>query len=385
MPTRPMDGYRVLDFTQNIAGPLAAQVFADLGAQVIKVEPPSGEAARHITSSYPGEHDLAPYFVSNNRGKESVVADLHDPAGVELVLRLAEQTDVFIDAFRPGTMAAWGCGPDEVLARNPRCIYTTITGFGDNGPAGGRPAIDMMLQAEAGVLTGLVPAGERPRSIGFQLIDGATAHVVAQAVLAALLQRERHGIVEQVRVAMFDVAASLQANRLTTELHRRTAPPSDEPVTAGAMPFATSPAGAYRAADGYFMLAAYVPKHWAQLVVLIEHPELATDPRFLDQPSRARHNAALTHELDEVFRTRPAADWITRLRGAGLMCSHLASWADVVASEVFAENELAITVRDATTGRRQSTVRTPARFSTFDALAAPRLPALGEHNVRYEQ
>lgn len=374
---RPLDGFRVLDFTANIAGPLAGQVLADLGAEVIKVEAPEGEAARHITGTRPGEEDLRPYFVSNNRGKKSIVADLHTPDGVARVLDLVATADVLLEGFRPGTMEAWGCGPSAVSERNPRCVYVAITGYGGNGPAGSRPAVDLMIQAESGMLTGLAAPDGRPEIIGAQLVDGATGHVVAQAVLAALLHRERHGVTSTVNVAMYDVAASLQANRLTTALHRQQHPAPAAGRAEGAAPFALAPSGVFRASDGYFVLAAYVPKHWRTLLEVLGRPELRDDERFADQASRARHNAALIGELDAVFATRSRDDWLGALQQAGLMAAAISNWAEAAASDVFAENGLAVTVIDGSLTVR--TVRTPARYGSFGPGAEPRTPALGEH------
>jgi crotonobetainyl-CoA:carnitine CoA-transferase CaiB-like acyl-CoA transferase len=375
---RPLDGFRVLDLTANIAGPLAGQVLADLGAEVIKVEPPGGEAARHIVGTRPGEEELRPYFVSNNRGKKSIVADLHSPEGLARLLDLVEGADVLLDGFRPGTMEAWGCGPTAVAERNPRCVYVSITGYGGNGPAGSRPAVDLMIQAESGIMTGLVARDGRPNVVGFQLVDGATGHVTAQAVLAALLHRERHGVAPRVNVSMYDVAISLQANRLTTALHRHAHAAPASSRSEGLASFALAPSGVFRASDGYFVLAAYVPKHWRLLVEVIGRVDLAEDARFVDQASRARNNAALVDELEAVFATRSRGEWLAALQGAGLMAATIASWAEVAASDVFAENELAVTVSDG----RQSvrTVRTPARYGTFGPASVPRTPGLGEND-----
>ena len=152
---RPMTGYRVLDFTQNVAGPLAGQIMADLGAEVIKIEPPRGEAARHIVATGTGSGELAPYFVPYNRGKRSLVVDMHTAEGIETILDLVETTDVLLDGFRPGTMEKWGLSRDAVHERNPRCVYASLSAYGGNGPFGSRPGIDLLLQAESGMWTGL--------------------------------------------------------------------------------------------------------------------------------------------------------------------------------------------------------------------------------------
>jgi crotonobetainyl-CoA:carnitine CoA-transferase CaiB-like acyl-CoA transferase len=376
---KPLDGFRVLDFTQNVAGPLAGQVLADLGAEVIKVEAPDGEAARHITSVLPGRPPLAPYFLPNNRGKKSVSVDLTTQQGKHHVLKLADTADVILEGFRPGVMERLGLGPNDLQPRNPKLIYARVSAFGGNGPNGDRPGVDLMVAAEAGMTTGMRTPEGKPQIIPFQLVDNATGHVLAQAVLAALLNRERHGVADVVRVAMYDVAASLQANQLTMHLNRpsgRKSAPTDKQRKRVA--FATQPSDAFRTADGHIVISAYVPKHWELLCRAIERPDLLDDERFADQRSRAINYAELTDELESTLTTKPADEWVKLLRSHGLMACLPYSWKQVVETPLFAENDLALEVGngdDAVT-----VVRTPARYSTFTAAAADPPPGLGEHN-----
>jgi crotonobetainyl-CoA:carnitine CoA-transferase CaiB-like acyl-CoA transferase len=376
---KPLDGFRVLDFTQNVAGPLAGQVLADLGAEVIKVEAPDGEAARHITSVLPGRPPLAPYFLPNNRGKKSVAVDLTTQQGKDQVLRLADTADVILEGFRPGVMERLGLGPNDLQPRNAKLIYARVSAFGGNGPNGDRPGVDLMVAAEAGMTTGMRTPEGKPQIIPFQLVDNATGHVLAQAVVAALLNRERHGVADVVRVAMYDVAVSLQANQLTMHLNRPSGPkaaPTDKPrKTVG---FATQPSDAFRTADGHVVISAYIPKHWELLCRAIERPDLLDDERFADQRSRAINYAELTDELESTLTAKPADEWVKLLRSHGLMACLPYSWKQVVNTPLFAENDLALEVGggdDAVT-----VVRTPARYSTFTAAATEPPPCLGEHN-----
>src|SRR6516165_5895304 len=279
-PAKPLDGFRVLDFTQNVAGPLAGQVMADLGAEVIKVEAPGGEAARQITAVLPGRPPLATYFLPNNRGKKSVTVDLATEDGKHQILRLADSADVVLEGFRPGVMERMGLGPDDLRSRNPSLIYARLSAYGGNGPNGSRPGVDLMVAAEAGMTTGMPTPDGKPQIIPFQLVDNASGHVLAQAVLAALLNRERHGVADTVRVAMYDVAVGLQANQLTMHLNRSSGPksaPTDKQRKRVA--FATQPSDAFRAADGYVVISAYIPKHWALLCQTIDRPDLVDDER----------------------------------------------------------------------------------------------------------
>ncbi|MGC4998431.1 CaiB/BaiF CoA transferase family protein [Streptomyces sp. DT195] len=373
---RPLDGYRVLDFTQNVAGPLAGTVLADLGAEVIKIEAPGGEAARRITSTIPGLEHIAPYFLPNNRGKKSVMVDLRTDEGKEQVLALADTADVILDAFRPGVLDRLGLGAKAVQARNPRCVYASLSAYGGDGEEGRRPGIDILVQAESGLMTGLTADDGRPLPVRSTIIDAASGHVLAQAVLAALLGRERHGKADVVRIAMYDVACSLQSNSLTMAINSVGAP---EPPADGRSPYATTPSGVFPAAENtYLMMAAYVPKHWALLTELLERPDLAADPRFADQAQRSLHNAALTRELSETFASRTADAWEKLLRDAGLMAVKVNDWSGAVGSAVFAESGLAVTV---TAGERSETVvRTPARYAGFSPAGVTPTPLPGEHN-----
>jgi crotonobetainyl-CoA:carnitine CoA-transferase CaiB-like acyl-CoA transferase len=376
---KPLDGFRVLDFTQNVAGPLAGQVLADLGAEVIKVEAPGGEAARHITSILPGRPPLAPYFLPNNRGKKSVSVDLTTEQGNQEILRLSDTADVILEGFRPGVMERLGLGPNDLQTRNPKLIYARVSAFGGNGPNGDRPGVDLMVAAEAGMTTGMRAPDGKPQIIPFQLVDNATGHVLAQAVLAALLNRERHGVADIVRVAMYDVAVSLQANQLTMHLNRPTGPKSAPTAKQRKrVGFATQPSDAFRAADGYVVISAYIPKHWELLCRVIDRPDLLDDERFADQRLRAINYGELSDELESTLATKPAEHWVNLLRHQGLMACLPYSWKQVVDTPLFAENELALEVGsgdDAVT-----VVRTPARFSTFAAAATEPPPAIGEHN-----
>jgi len=382
---KPLDGFRALDFTQNVAGPLAGQVLADLGAEVIKVEAPGGEAARQITAVLPGRPPLATYFLPNNRGKKSVTVDLTTEDGKQQILRLAETADVVLEGFRPGVMERMGLGPEDLQSRNPRLIYARLSAFGGNGPHGTRPGVDLMVAAEAGMTTGMPTPTGKPQIIPFQLVDNASGHVLAQAVLAALLNRERHGVADVVRVAMYDVAVGLQANQLTMHLNK----PSDEAPKPKPDPapntkkrkgvgFATQPSDAFRAADGYLVLSAYVPKHWAKLCQIIGRLDLLDDPRFVDQRARAVNYPELTEELESALAAKTAAEWVELLHEGGLMACLAYSWKQVVDTPLFAENDLALPVgsgADAIT-----VIRTPARYSSFDARVTEPPPAVGQHN-----
>jgi crotonobetainyl-CoA:carnitine CoA-transferase CaiB-like acyl-CoA transferase len=373
-PTRPLDGFRVLDLTANVAGPLACQVLCDLGADVLKVEPDEGEAARRITATVAGFEHLTPYFSPNNRGKKSVRLDLSKAEGSSALRRLIKGADVVVQGMRPGTMERHGLGPTQVAEINPRCVYVSISAYGGGSELEDRPGIDMIVQAEAGCLSGQ-PQDRLPTLIPFQLVDGATGHVAAQAVLAALLHRERFGVMNEVKVSMYDVACSLQSNYLTLHMNTSTqasAPPGNR------RPVAVEPSGVYPTGQGEIVLAAYVPAHWKRLVELFQNSELAADPRFADQGSRSRHAKELRAALTDILRTRSAEEWVTLFAKAGLMAAHITPWRDVVESELFARRGIRLRVRQAEMD--VDVARTPALYSGFDTTLSTDIPAAGEHD-----
>jgi crotonobetainyl-CoA:carnitine CoA-transferase CaiB-like acyl-CoA transferase len=387
-PPKPLDGFRVLDFTQNIAGPLAGQVLADLGAEVIKIEAPAGEAARHITAVLPGRPPLATLFLPHNRGKKSVIADLTNAETKEQILRLADTADVVLEGFRPGVMERMGLGPDEMRSRNPKLIYARLSAYGGNGPQGSRPGVDLMVAAESGMTTGMPTPSGKPQIIPFQLVDAASGHVLAQAVLAALLNRERHGVGDVVRVAMYDVAVSLQASQLTIHLNKPSEAPKPESAPKAqrrkGVGFATQPSDAFKAADGYLVISAYVPKHWSKLCQIIGRPDLIDDERFTDQRSRAINYPELTEELESALAARTAAEWVEALQDGGLMACLAYTWKQVVGTELFAENDLALKVGNGDPEIGAITVvRLPARYSSFDAAATDPPPAAGQHTDEF--
>jgi crotonobetainyl-CoA:carnitine CoA-transferase CaiB-like acyl-CoA transferase len=233
--------------------------------------------------------------------------------------------------------------------------------------------------------TGMPTPTGKPQIIPFQLVDAASGHVLAQAVLAALLNRERHGVADVVRVAMYDVAVSLQASQLTIHLNK----PSDGPKPDAApkpkrrkgVGFATQPSDAFKAADGYLVISAYVPKHWDKLCEIIGRPDMRDDERFADQRARALNYPELTEELEKALAAKTADEWVQLLQEGGLMACHAYTWKQVVGTALFAENELALPVGE---GADEVTViRTPARYSSFDAAAAEPPPALGQHTEEY--
>jgi len=315
--------------------------------------------------------------------------DLTAEESKQQILQLADTADVVLEGFRPGVMERLGLGPDDLRSRNPKLIYARLSAYGGNGPHGSRPGVDLMVAAESGMTTGMPTPTGKPQIFPFQLVDAASGHVLAQAVLAALLNRERHGVAEVVRVAMYDVAVVMQAAQLTIHLNKPSESPKPESgpdqkpkaKQRKGVGIASQPSDAFRAADGYLVISAYVPKHWAKLCQIIGRPDLVDDQRFVDQRSRAMNYAELTEELESALAAKTAAEWVELLQEGGLMACLAYTWKQVVGTPLFAENELALEVGSG--DEAVTVVRMPARYSSFDAVSTDPPPAAGAHNDMY--
>jgi crotonobetainyl-CoA:carnitine CoA-transferase CaiB-like acyl-CoA transferase len=354
---RPLDGILVVDFSQIVAGPLAAMVLSDLGARVVKVEPPGGDAARQL-GNHPGRRYYG-MFDSFNRGKESLVLDLTAEQGREQARRLVSQADVLIEASRVGVMDRLGLGADELRARHPRLVYVSINAYGERGKDAQRGGVDVAIQAETGWMSITGEPDGPPMKIGSVPIDAATGHVAAQGALAALFARERTGTGDVVRVSLYDVACSLHTHDFTDYrtlgwVARRS----------GNFPAATTPSGIYETADGTMVLSAYMPNHWAVAQDILDDDRLRDDPRFASMRGRVEHREDLLILLKEVMRKRSTAEWMERFSAARITSGVVKSTDEVAESEQFASSALGVELKG-DEGREVRTIRTPARFDSF--------------------
>jgi crotonobetainyl-CoA:carnitine CoA-transferase CaiB-like acyl-CoA transferase len=374
---RPLDGFIVLDFSQIVAGPLAAMVLADLGAQVIKIEPPSGDAARQLGSR--PARGYAGMFESFNRGKESIVIDLQTPEGLQEALELAMSADVLIEASRVGVMDRLGLGPERLRQLNPRLVYVSINAYGERGENALRGGVDVAVQAETGWMSITGEPDGPPTKLGAIPIDAATGHVAAQGALAALLARERHGDGDVVRVSLYDVGCHLHAHDFTDYLSmgwvaNRT----------GNFPAATTPSGVYETADGTMVLSAYMPHHWSVALDILDDDELRNDPRFATMKDRIANREILLPTLQTRLKTRTTADWMEQFSKARLTCGVVRDTAEAAESRQFAASELSLHLV-AADGRSVRTIRSPARFDSFSLAPSRPAPGLDEDRAAIER
>jgi crotonobetainyl-CoA:carnitine CoA-transferase CaiB-like acyl-CoA transferase len=370
--TSPLSGHRVLDFSQLIAGPSAGVMLADLGADVIKVERPTGELGRTVGP----EVGVPATFAAYNRGKRALAVDITTPEGREVVTKLIATSDVLIQNFRPGVMDRLGFGYDAVHAANPRLVYTSLSAYNPDGAGRDRPGTDAALQAESGLMAITGPEDGDPYKVGVQVVDAATGLAIGQAILAALLQRTTTGVGAHVRLSLFEVATYVQssafaiASRFGQELDR----PGN---TAGAL---GAPTDLFRVADGFVMVVAYFPDQWKKLCTLLNVPEVHDDPRFATNAQRIANKEELKQVLAPKFAQKGRAEWADLLGEAGIIAAPVRSHLELVSDcDLRGYGDFARVENDMTEPHWLPS--TPYRSSTWSRVASYRPPRLGEDTI----
>ncbi|MFE2377473.1 CaiB/BaiF CoA transferase family protein [Streptomyces sp. NPDC059398] len=295
-----LSGIRVLDLSRVLAGPFCTSLLADVGADVVKVEPPGGDDTRRLG---PFAQDVSVYFAMLNRDKRSIALDLKDPRDLETLWSLAARADVLVENFRPGVADRLGIGADALLAHNPRLVYASISGFGQSGPLSARPAYDLIIQAMSGIMeTTGSPDGE-PTKVGESIADLQAGLYGSWAVCAALVERERTGRGQHLDIAMLDAMVSLQLTSASL-LAAEGAPPT----RVGNRHPVSTPFGVYRAADAPVVLAAANDRTFHRLLELIGRPDLAGHPVYRTDEARTAHEPEVRATIEEWTRQRSAAE-----------------------------------------------------------------------------
>jgi crotonobetainyl-CoA:carnitine CoA-transferase CaiB-like acyl-CoA transferase len=306
-PRRALDGVRVLALETSLSGPHATKILADMGAEVIKLERPgSGDVIRGWDTAV---HGLSSGIVWIGPNKKSFAIDVKKPAAAEILRRLAAKVDVVLENFAPGAAARMGLGADELRARNPRLIYCSLSGYGQDGPYRDVKAYDALVQGEAGLImtTGFE---DRPARVGLSVTDLISSMYAAVGILTALYQREHTGVGQVIDISMFETAASWLGYFPHHYWHR-----GEEPKRYGLRHQYITPYGHYLASDGkYFGVAVASPSDWEIFCNgVIERPDLLTDPRFKDTPARRANREELDDILIAIFLEKPSSEWLARL------------------------------------------------------------------------
>ncbi|WP_405136474.1 CaiB/BaiF CoA transferase family protein [Nocardia sp. NBC_01388] len=380
-----LNGIRVLDVSRILAAPFAAQLLGDLGADVVKVERPKvGDDARSYGPPYLYDQDgnvtaEAGFYLSCNRNKRSITIDHSKPEGAGIIRELAAHSDVFIENFRSGVLTKYGLDYDSLRAVNPRLIYCSITGFGQDGPYADRPGYDGVFQAMSGMMSvsGL-PEGEPgagPMKVGVSMVDILTGLYAGNAILAALHHRDVNGGQGQyIDLALLDCGVAALSHYAQNYLISGTPAPRRGNGGFGGIPSQT-----FRCADDDIFVVASTPKQWSALTKVLGRPELGDDPRFASVSARIENRDLVLGTLNKAFVTRPAADWVHDLEAADVPVSPVNDMIGVFENPQIRHREMQLTVAHPDSGSIDI-VRNPTRMSATPLTRYETPPKLGQHS-----
>jgi len=381
-----LDGVRVLDLSRILAGPWATQVLADFGAEVIKVERPGvGDDTRSWGPPYLKDADgndtaESAYYLCANRGKRSVAIDFTAAGGQALIRELASRCDVLVENYKVGGLKKYGLDFASLHAVNPRLVYCSITGYGQDGPYAQRAGYDAAIQAIGGLMSvtgepdGAPGAG--PQKVGVAATDLMTGMYAATAILAALRHAERTGSGQQIDLALLDTQVAWLANQASNYLVGGVVPQRQGTAHPNIVPYQVMPA-----ADGYFMLAVGNDGQFARLCEVIGEPQLAADPRYASNNARVAHRGELVAYLQQRLRTRPAAEWLALLEQAVVPANPVNRIDQVFDDPQVQARGLRISLPHAG-GGEVAMVRNPLKFSATPLQYTQAAPVLGQHTVQ---
>ncbi|GAC1317596.1 MAG: CaiB/BaiF CoA-transferase family protein [Collimonas sp.] len=366
----PLTGIRVVDFTRVLAGPFCTALLGDLGAEIIKVEPPHGDDYRAVG---PMKNDESAMFTVMNRNKKSVVLDLKNPEGRTVAREIAMRADIVVENFRPGVAEKLGIGYAALKELNPNIIYVSVSGFGQNGPAAHRPAYDIVIQAMSGLMDATGSADGAPTLIGEAISDVLSGLFASWGALVALYSRERTGLGTHVDVSMFDSTLAFAATSVSRYLFT-----GKEPVRVGNRHPLSAPFGVFRAKDGHYVLAVLNNKLFQRLAAVIGCPAIVDDARFLSDELRAVNEPALracieawsgSLEMEEVNRI---------LEAAAIPVAPIWNIRQALTSEQSMFRGFLTATDDPKLPGLQLPSQ-PIKFSAFQGNRVTRAPRLGEH------
>ncbi|HEX5531741.1 MAG TPA: CoA transferase [Methylomirabilota bacterium] len=369
-PVLPLQGIRVVEIAQNLAGPMAAEILAHMGADVVKVERPEGDDAR--TWGPPFWKGVSPGFLAVNANKRGITLDLKDPAAVAWLLDFLAGADVLVQNLRPGSLEELGLGPDVLLARHPRLVYCSVWAFGSTGPLKLKPGFEPMVQAFSGLMMMNGDEGGPPTRIGTSILDYGTGMWTAMGALAGLVQRQRTGRGCVVDASLYETGlawlkghfASFRASGEVPERHRT--------GSQRVVPFQ-----GFETKTGTIIVAAGNDRLFAKLAAVVGHPEWATEERFATNAARVANKPALLAMLDAIFPTRTKGEWIDLLEAGGVPCGPIHSLPEAVAQP----QAKAIGIIQPLPGDDYEVVALPISFDGHRPPIRRAPPRLGEHNA----
>jgi formyl-CoA transferase len=365
-----LSGLRVLDATQVMAGPYCAMVLADLGADVIKIEPPAGDSTRQMPGAIGAD---SPSFNAVNRGKRSIVLNLKSAGGRDVFLRLARTTDIVIENYRPGVMDALGLSYDALAAVNPRLIFASISGYGQTGPARGKGGFDLIAQGVSGIMSVTGEPGGPPVKAGVPLTDLGAGLFALVGILAALEHRRRTGDGQRVDTSLVDAGVALSVWEATEYFSG-----IGVPAALGSAHRMNAPYQAVRCADGYITLGAANERLFRRLCDVLGHGEWAAMAEFADNASRVQHREALASRIESITSLQPCDHWLALLEAHDIPCGPINDYAQVFADPQIRAREMVVETDHPTLGSLR-TLGSPIKLSATPPDVRRRAPMLGEH------
>ena len=368
----PLDGFRVLDLSRFLSGPYTTMVLAELGADVVKVERfPEGDDSRRLGPKVNGESYP---FGMPNRSKRSLAVDLKSPTGRDLFLRLAAESDLIIENFRPGVVRRLGIDYDAVRAVRPDILYCSISGFGQTGPYRDRPGFDIMAQGVTGFLRMTGQPDGRPAKVGIAINDIAAGATAIYSIMAAQMVRERTGEGQYIDISLVDAGLAWTLWEAGAYFGS-----GEVPAAAGTRHRRSTPYQAFRTADGYVTIGANNDKLWKRFAEdIVQRPEWLTDPRFATLPDRMAHIDALEQEIESVTTTRTTDEWVEICDKAGVPGGPVLTYDETLADPHVLARDMVVDLDHPIIGPMR-TVGTGARFSGLDFEVRGPAPWLGQH------
>jgi crotonobetainyl-CoA:carnitine CoA-transferase CaiB-like acyl-CoA transferase len=369
---KPLDGVRVIDLTRILAGPYCTQALADAGADVVKVEEPAkGDDTRGWGPPFvQGE---STYFLSVNRGKRGMTLNLRDPRGTDLLWRLLERADVLVENYRPGTLDRLGFSYDEVHRRRPSLIYASISGYGADGPWGGRPGYDAVVQGEGGLMSITGAPDGPPFKVGASLVDVLAGMTALQGILLALLRRQSTGEGARVEASLLESLLPTLTYQAATWLLA-----GHVPARLGNRHPSLAPYETFEAADGHVIVGVGSEPLWRSFCAVIGRGDLAADPRFETNASRVANYEALRAVLAPLLRSRDVDDWMSALAAAGIPCGRVRTVAEALENPQVAARGLILDVDHPRAGRGRY-VGSPIGLDGAGRGSRRPPPLLGQH------
>ncbi|MGE5619403.1 MAG: CaiB/BaiF CoA transferase family protein [Sphingomonadaceae bacterium] len=371
--TKALTGLRVLDLTGALSGPYCTLILADLGAEVIKIEPPDGDIFRNIGPYYQGE--WSGYFVAVNRNKRGIVLNLKTDSGRETFYDLVRVSDVVLDNFRPGVRERLRIDYPTISAINPRIITCSISGYGSEGAYSHRAAFDLCVQAAGGILSLTGQEDGSLAKVGTPIGDLAAGQFAAIGILAALAERNTSGRGQQVDISMFDCQVSLLAYWVPWYFLSGVVP---KPLGTGHL--GMIPHGAYKTKDGQIAMVIGSQKFWRQLCEVLGVPEMADDPRFATAKQRLNNRVELTRILEEILSTRTTAEWMSRMEEKGIPAAPVNTLDKVFQEPPIRERNMLVSTHQPRGGEVHM-AGNPIKMSRTPGEEFRPTPALGEHTT----